>query len=142
MTLDTKNSDIQRQVDSILQLTQNVGESLNVAAEVLFILNGKRETLEEKMIKEILHKLCTALSQLLKTLHEFCLSDKLPHEKKIEEARALVEEIRLSVSELRKIARYDLNFLEQYFEYDYCAKLQNEHKFVERLEVVLGELSV
>jgi hypothetical protein len=90
--------------------------------------------LEEKMIKSIFHKLANALSKAIEVVNSACVETKFPQHETVVEASNLFEEIRLSVSELLKICRYDLNFLEQYFEYDYCAKLHSELRFVERAE--------
>ena len=128
--------------DALLQQMQCITECLGILTEVLFILNGKRETLEERRIKEIFHGLAIVLCRYLERLHQITLSNTVPNPERIEEASKLFEEIRLSVSELRKIARYNLNFLEQYFEYDYCAKLHSEHLFIERVEVLFSDLSV
>jgi hypothetical protein len=134
-------SDTQLQAESLLQLVKLDLECQNLITETLVILNGKRETLEEKMIKTIFYKLANALSESIKVINLCCLEEKFPQHEKVVAASNLFEEIRLSVSELLKIVRYDLNFLEQYFEYDYCAKLHSEQHFVERVEAASIQLS-
>lgn len=137
-----KNAEYQERTDSLLREMQSANEVLQMITETLFILNGKRETLEEKTIKRIFHELAKAICRHLVRLNEICLSRSFPPEVKLEAGAKLFQEIRLSVSELLKMARYDLNFLEQYFEYDYCARLHGECQFVERVEKLTADLSV
>jgi hypothetical protein len=134
-------TDAQLQAEPLLQLVKLDLECLNLITETLLILNAKRETLEEKMIKSIFHKLANALAKTIEIINSCCLEQKFPQHETVVEASNLFEEIRLSVSELLKICRYELNFLEQYFEYDYCAKLHSEQRFVERVEEAFGELA-
>lgn len=135
-------SDAQLQTEPLLQLTKLEIDCLNLITETILILNGKRETLEEKMIKSIFLKLANALAESIKVINLCCLENKFPPSEIVDESSNLVEEIRLSVSELLKIVRYDLNFLEQYFEYDYCGKLHSEQRFVERVEEINRKLVV
>ncbi len=134
-------SDAQLQTEPLLELLKLDIQCLNLITETLLILNGKRETLEEKMIKSIFHKLANAMSKAIEVVNSTCLEKKFPQPEAVVESSNLFEEIRLSVSELLKICRYDLNFLEQYFEYDYCAKLHSKQRFVERVEEAIEELS-
>jgi hypothetical protein len=143
--VETTNFDIptdaQLQSEPLLQLVKLDLECLNLITETLLILNAKRETLEEKLISSIFLKLANGLSETIELLNSCCLEKQFPQHETVVEASNLFEEIRLSVSELLKICRYDLNFLEQYFEYDYCAKLHSEQRFVERVEETFKELS-
>ena len=135
-------TELQTRIDTVLEQMRLTTECLQLSTEVLFILNGKRETLEEKTIKEIFHQLDQVLCRYLEKLHKHCLVKTFPTPERTEAASKVLDEIRLSVSELLKIARYDLNFLEQYFEYDYCAKLHSQCRFVERVESFLQDESV
>ncbi|SRR5579883_3261467 len=58
----------------------------------------------------------------------------------IEAAADLAEQIEHKVAELKKMIDYDLNFLEQYYEHEFCASLLNEHKFAERLQLLIHTL--
>lgn len=113
-------------------------ESIN---SELALLESKRVTLEEKMIKQYLHDLAIQHSTVIGDLHSL-LSNKrgeLLKDEWLEDLRQLNVEMLLSLGELLKATRYDLNYLEQYFEYDYYQRLQNESKFLERIQN-LGKL--
>lgn len=105
--------------------------------ETLILLSQKRRTLEEKAIAGYFHRLSSRYALLISSLHEFLASgDSVPCSaaevfSKLQEVN---ENVRLRVEELLKTVKYNLNFLEQYFEYDYCAKLLYEDNFLADLE--------
>lgn len=102
--------------------------------EIVLELATKRETLEEKMIKVYLHEMAVVSSHLVGVLHGLTRDGAKSESDVIAEIDQVAKEAQANVDELLKIIRYDLNFLEQYFEHDYYDKLVMEHKFVERLQ--------
>ena len=104
-------------------------------------LSEKRVTLEEKMIRMHLHQLSALLAQVTQEAHQMLAShyDANPSTT-LDELRVLNVEVQDVVADLLKIIRYNLNFLEQYYEYDYYSRLQNDHKFVDRTEKIVLDL--
>lgn len=104
-------------------------------------LSEKRVTLEEKMIRMHLHQLSSLMGHVTQKAHEMLPSqyDSLPA-KTVDGLNQLTLEIENVVADLNKIIRYNLNFLEQYYEYDYYSRLQNEHMFVSRMQNIVNEL--
>jgi hypothetical protein len=135
-------SDVDSQIrsDALLQQLQIAIECMGLLTEILVIFNGKRETLEERKIKDIFHGLGVAICRFLEKLYLLTMSRSFLDDEKIVASSNLFGEIKMSANELLKIARYDLNFLEQYFEYDYCARLNSESQFVERIENLTATL--
>ncbi len=50
----------------------------------------------------------------------------------------LLDRLEPSIDELLKVLRYDLNFVEQYFEFNYLGKLNNEEQFLPDSENLLN----
>ena len=124
----------------LLELISEILSVLGVLNKVLMIFNEKRETLEEKTIKEIFHKIARSSCLYLEKLYALLAQEKFADPVKMAASKLLFSEIKLSTDELLNIARYDLNFLEQYFEYDYCAKLHSQCQFVERIDQLIASL--
>lgn len=105
----------------------------NINSE-LALLDSKRVTLEEKMIKQYLHDLAIAYSSVVGNIHLVVSNSsvELLKEEWLEDLKRLNHDLQQSLAELLKATRYDLNYLEQYFEHDYYLRLQNEMKFLER----------
>ena len=122
-------------IESLVELNELV-------VEINKRLSEKRATLEEKMIRTELHGIAAACLEIAQHAHLRLRSanatDSLPS---LDELNLLVREIRQQLQELLKIIKYDLNFLEQYFEYNFNAKLQNRHHFSERLEAIAEDLN-
>jgi hypothetical protein len=104
-------------------------------------LSEKRVTLEEKMIRMHLHQLSALCGRVTQEAHLLLAShyDAIP-ETTLDELRSLTVDVQTVVADLLKIIRYNLNFLEQYYEYDYYSRLQNDHKFVERMQKIVDGL--
>lgn len=119
--------------------------------EVIGRLCEKRVTLEEKMIRTYFHKvtinnltLATSFHQLLASFYSVGI--KARNEKKSEEivnlgkgvqellpdTREYLTKLDGTLEELLKVLRYDLNYLEQYFEHGYYSKLANDEQFLEK----------
>lgn len=114
-------------------------------SEIVGRLSEKRVTLEEKMIRGYLHDLASELLTMLAIIHKrlsktymsgqdksekereaFILSqaeDTLKWACELAHLQGQVEEI---ADNLLKVLRYNLNFLEQYYEFDFYGSLTNE----------------
>lgn len=144
------NVEEEEQVKEILMVLDGVFSLTIKINEVVSRLSEKRVTLEEKMIRSYFHELaanlacCAAaghnrLARAYKTTHARSqqkpsndISPLVSDESLLTHARALKELTEASeviIDDLLKILRYDLNFLEQYYEYDYYTKLTNERDF-------------
>ena len=109
--------------------------AIDLISETLFLMANKRVTLEEKAIRSSLHELVTIMAGSLSILHKrFEYGNYDIDEVLVGELDSLLDEISAVVRELKKAVEYNLNYLEQYFEYDYLARLTNEHKFNQRLK--------
>ncbi len=122
----------------VLNDLAKVSEEIGLA---LSSLSEKRVTLEEKMIRMHLHQLSAQCASVAQEAHLMLAShyDAIP-DSTLDELRSLSIEIQAVVADLLKIIRYNLNFLEQYYEYDYYSRLHNEHKFVERMQRIIDGL--
>ncbi len=111
--------------------------------EAILLLAQKRQTLEEKAIANHFHSLIEAYSRVIALLHMYMSSNSDLDERKlvtIHKLQSVNEKVRSRVDELLKIIKYDLNFLEQYFEYEYCGRLLNEDTFLRDVNAALTEL--
>lgn len=122
----------------VLELTLGCGDLISTTSRSLFMLRQKRRTLEEKAISSYFHKAIQRVSAIVLVLHE-----SLEHgqENKLDDAellllQATIRDLQSRVDELLKILRYNLNFLEQYFEYDFFGKLSTESCAIENLDNV------
>ncbi len=123
----------------VLALSSN----LELIAQIINILAAKRTTLEEKMIRNSLHQLGSTIGLAITSFHQDWLKDQNTNTQPIsvevlKDLDKLNEEIVAVLSEFLKMANYNPNFLEQYYEYDFAAKLLYEHKFKERLEQLIS----
>lgn len=128
-----------------LTLSKQIAEIAISIDEVLLLLKSKRTTVEEKMIAKYFHELMERYARTLASLHGAlgAADDKvLPAEDVRFDLHALNLETKSTVDELLKIARYNFNFLEQYFEHDYFESLVEKHKFIELLDALLKRFSL
>jgi len=99
---------------------------LDQLAEAMQILLEKRVTLEEKMIRSYFLELANAYASIAATI----VSTMEQKDASLIEAVFIAQLTKLNeavietVEEFLKAARYDLNYLEQYFEFDFYGKLQ------------------
>ncbi|MBZ0186013.1 MAG: hypothetical protein K8F91_07125 [Candidatus Obscuribacterales bacterium] len=109
-------------------------KATDIVDQTLACLLEKRVTLEEKMIRRYLVRLAIKLSNLILELHaELADPDcdiETRHLRDLRQAAAKTQEV---IGELLKMIAYNWNFLEQYFEHEFYAKLINEHKLEEEL---------
>lgn len=126
---------------SWLMEAKGLADAVGMMSEGIELLGEKRETLEEKMIKSYFHSLSIACCQCIEKVHAIMVAspERLADES-IGDLHALREELLAALGELLKIMRYNWNFLEQYFEFDFNAKLHHEFLFQERLEKVNARL--
>jgi hypothetical protein len=119
--------------------TKRMGSLIDKVSESLLLLAGKRATLEEKIIARQLKSIASALASLLKEIF-IALADAKAVA--FEDALGALRETNLkldeALSEFLKIARYDPNFLEQYFEHDFCRRLLEDDRFLD----VLGWIEI
>lgn len=134
-------------LDKALQLALKIDE-------VVGRLSEKRVTLEEKMIRSYFHQVaanllaaCALLNRALAAAttpggdhNQVSAADIIPGEKiaTIEEIKQACGQVDLflcrlepNIDQLLKALRYDLNYVEQYFEFNYYAKLTNEDNFLQ-----------
>ncbi|CAN5182698.1 hypothetical protein BH10CYA1_BH10CYA1_40790 [soil metagenome] len=122
------------ELDSLAKLQIEIGLALRGLSE-------KRVTLEEKMIRRHLHQLSALFGMVAEEAHQMLASQYDANaETTLDELRTLSVEVQDVVADLLKIIRYNLNFLEQYYEYDYYSRLQNDHKFVDRTQKIVDDL--
>jgi hypothetical protein len=102
--------------------------------EALIILDAKRVTVEEKMISSSFHQLSITLSKIIACSEKMIGEDSESriNGHLIEELRILNAETLEALDDFLKAARYDLNFLEQYYEHKFLERLHTDFLFVER----------
>jgi len=119
-----------------------LSKAVEIMSECLARLADKRETLEEKMIKSYLHRLSISCCICIEKIHQRFLDDSGSLQEAPEELwTALTEQLVVSLTDFVKIVRYNLNFLEQYYEYDFHLKLISEWRFQERIDTMLSQLT-
>lgn len=113
---------------------ERMGRLIGSLSQSLRLLASKRATLEEKMIAAHFRVLAGRLSALLNRLFAM-LSDG--QEMDYQDAFGALSEVNLKmetvIDDFLKIARYDANFLEQYYEHDFCKRLHEDHRFLDVL---------
>jgi hypothetical protein len=110
--------------------------------EALSILAGKRTTLEEKMITKELHAIAAEYCSILRKVHSRLRDSREPAVAALESWRTLNFNVHEVINSLLKALRYNLNFVEQYFEFDFVARLTNEWQFAveaSRIDQVLND---
>ncbi len=131
-------------LQTLLQSSLECSRIIELIDEVLLLLSQKRTTLEEKTIAEFFHKLvksqCTVLSVLHSCLLETGRGQPRIGPEQLARLQNVNEKVRTRIEELLKIVNYNMNHLEQYFEYDYCAKLIEEPGFLQDYDEVISEL--
>ncbi|MBX3075508.1 hypothetical protein KF707_07660 [Candidatus Obscuribacterales bacterium] len=110
---------------------------LSVASDIqncFAALEGKRITLEEKMIKTYSNDLIVNIVDYVARSQMIIKSNAFDIEQSVQkELEQLVADMQPVFKELLKTIAYDWNFLEQYYEHDFFGRLANEHRFNERL---------
>jgi len=97
-------------------------------------LEGKRVTLEEKMIKTYINDLLAQIADYVSRTHVIINRHSFDIDAASLKALALlVADMQPVFDEFKKTIDYNWNFLEQYYEHEFYARLANEHRFKERL---------
>ena len=137
------SQDAINRLETILSGTAESARNIALLNEAITLLLQKRRTLEEKAITRYFHELISAYGRLIAHLH-ICMakSDALDDSivAAMDRLRTVNEKVRTCAEELLKIFKYNLNFLEQYFEYDYCSKLINEENLITELGELVGAI--
>jgi hypothetical protein len=124
----------------MIQATR-LGEIISKVGEVVIVLSDKRVTLEEKMIRMYLHEVAAVAGRSASLLHLLTTSGAYPDKQFLTNLESVVVELITALDELLKMARYDPNVLEQYFEHDFYDKMRTEQLFIERLQDIETKLS-
>jgi hypothetical protein len=124
--------------------------------EIVGRLSEKRVTLEEKMIRSYFHQVNANLLELsawfnralaVATTPKQAGNDSALPQNTTEiqaaciETETFLDKLQATVDELLKVLRYDLNFVEQYFEFNFYGKLTNEDGFLPESQALLEKLS-
>ena len=125
-----------------LEEVRRISLLVDKLGETLTLLADKRITLEEKIITSYFLTLMSKYGQLIDTVNSALLKDRKLADTSLPGLRQLNEEVDVVLDDLLKIVKYNLNFLEQYFEFDYANRLTENHRFVERLEAIQQQLPV
>ena len=124
------NQDLPEEVlYALLSVSKQSSELLGKISESLKLLLEKRITLEEKMIRTYYLQLAQTHAEILKRLF-FCIlnPDKgLVESKIIAELTEVNETILVRLDVFLRAARYDLNYLEQYFEHEFYEGLEQSN---------------
>ncbi|HEY9785891.1 MAG TPA: hypothetical protein V6D17_10850 [Candidatus Obscuribacterales bacterium] len=130
------------ELSSWLCLSQQLAEVLALLVLALAKLAEKRVTLEEKMIAAYFHKWIRAAAHIIASIHEvYGLEKKQEDQFILKEGQALISEMLDVLKEFHKTIDYSWNFLEQYYEHGFYARLQEELKFLERLDALKERVS-
>ncbi len=120
-----------------LEELRAINKLIDKISEAIILLSNKRVTLEEKIICHHFHSLAAEYAKLCATAHNLLAQGKqLRPDGCLPELKMFNGEVDTVLDELLKIVKYDLNFLEQYFEHDYANRLQEKHRFAERLREI------
>lgn len=110
---------------------------LSIAADIencFAALEGKRITLEEKMIKTYCNDLLVEIVDYVARSQRIIKSGAFDIDQSAKkELEQLSTDMQPVFKELLKTIAYDWNFLEQYYEHDFYGRLANEYQFTERL---------
>ena len=120
-------------LDEWLGESRFCAQIISAIDEALALLAAKRTTLEEKIIKRELHTCVHHYARLLVKLHESLANDKEPKVELLEQLRTLNFRVHAVIGDLLRALRYNLNYVEQYFEFDFSSRLTQEHQFAEEL---------
>lgn len=105
--------------------------------EALALLAVKRTTLEEKIISKELHSLASMYSRVLVIAHSKLADAANPGVEPLEKLRTTNFRVHEQIDQLLKALRYNLNYVEQYFEFNFCARLTQDYKFVDEIQDVV-----
>jgi hypothetical protein len=126
-----------------VELSISSANAVALISESLIILSQKRRTLEEKVIFGYFHRLCVALAGLIGLLHGRLAEPESLSPVSVDilhRLKPVTENIAACVQDLLKALKYDFNYVEQYFEHDYCDRLLTGSDLLAALEKLREEL--
>ncbi len=153
------NLEEEERVKGILSVLDHCFSLATKINEIVSRMTEKRVTLEEKMIRTYFHQFAANLVSCAAAIHQSLANaygdGTTRHEQKTQAIVALAAELlnlsnaleellaasEVIVDDLLKILRYDLNFLEQYYEYGLYTKLTNESDFVSQSQELLQRIN-
>ncbi|MBI5172976.1 MAG: hypothetical protein SFV17_27390 [Candidatus Obscuribacter sp.] len=168
MTLhNIKEEEIVKQIVSCLDANQALTVKIH---EVIERFSEKRVTLEEKMIRSYFHEMAAVLFVINATVHRqmsqiYTSAGKQNARKEpsaprqdagrikeieegltelataLEDLRGLQEKISVQLADLLKVLAYNLNFMEQYFEYGFYTRINNDDNCLEALKLLERRLT-
>lgn len=168
MTLhNIKEEENVKQIVSCLDANQAITVKIH---EVVERFSEKRVTLEEKMIRSYFHEMAAVLFIINATVHrqmsqiytrvgnqnqrkepadlpQGAARTKETEESlnelaaALEELRGLQEKISVQLADLLKVLAYNLNFMEQYFEYGFYTRINNDDNCLEALKLLEKKLA-
>lgn len=118
-----------------------LAEVISKVGDAVILLTDKRVTLEEKMIRRYLHELSVIAAESIRSIHQLTRDGATCESEILGELETITAQAHVLLDELLKVARYDLNFLEQYFEKEFYDNLINESRLIERFREIERKLS-
>lgn len=106
-------------------------------SEALARLCDKRRTLEERIIIRNLCELTAGYGAVLNRVNLLLAKDLDIPERAITSLRDLNSKADQAIGDLLKMIRFNLNYLEQYYEHTFAARLTEEHRFPEAINSIL-----
>lgn len=128
-------------LQSSMTQAKRLAEVILKVSDVVFLLADKRVTLEEKMIRRYLHEVCSIAAACIRSIHQLTRDGATCTDEILGELSAITGQTHALLDELLKVAHYDLNFLEQYFEKQFYDNLINESKLIEGFREIERKLS-
>jgi hypothetical protein len=120
----------------LVEVLLKYGIVIKKISEALSILIDKRVTLEEKMIKSYFLKLASALGRISEQLLTVLAAQEASIESEtLTKLVRIADEVNDKLEAFLKAARYDLNYLEQYFEHQFASELERSHLLEDSLKV-------
>jgi hypothetical protein len=106
---------------------------------ILLVLIEKRQTVAEKAIQEELKRCAVLECELLLIIQKAVKTNFLSISDECRLARRINIKLNKQLQALIKAAKYDLNYLEQYFEHSFWLDLSNEN-YSKRLSELIAVL--
>ncbi|HEY9713873.1 MAG TPA: hypothetical protein V6C72_10410 [Chroococcales cyanobacterium] len=122
-------------------LTSHQANLAREMSDVLEALAQKRVTLEEKLIRRYLHELVAECGSVIAWINRLLQNQPQMLDPQLAaKLHEIDDEIFLDIRQLKKMIEYNPNFLEQYFEHGFYARLENDRRYLQRLASVSAEL--
>jgi len=131
MTRSNDKFDCLETPDRSLTLAETCAVAVSKVSQALSILANKRETLEAKMIKHYLSDLASICSLVISKGYQSEYLNRIDINFQ-REFQTTVAETTAQVEKLIDVAKYNSNFLEQYFEHDFATSLIHTLQLPER----------